>query len=131
MSGPSIRTSGRRRSARNASPPSMQPAPFRRAHEQDRTMTTTDFAIGPEQFSVVVEAFGGGNRNLLFLHGMEGPPSETEFLEELGKTRNVIAPVHPGFGDSTGIQSLGDMLDVALFYRRLLRELGVTGPMDV
>lgn len=68
--------------------------------------------------------FGQG-RPLLWLHGFEGHPGDAPFLKRLAESRLVIAPEHPGFGESEGLAAMHDITDQALHFRRIIRALGV------
>ncbi len=72
----------------------------------------------------------GTGAPLLYLHGFEQHPGAASFLNRLARNREVCAPEHPGFGDSTGFQENYDVIDVALHYRRLI-ESWKQGPVDV
>lgn len=67
----------------------------------------------------------GGGRPLLYLHGFEGHPGDAPFLRHLAQHRLVIAPEHPGFGESEGLAAMQDITDQALHYRRVIQSLGV------
>ncbi len=67
----------------------------------------------------------GGGRPLLYLHGFEGHPGDAPYLRRLAETRLVIAPEHPGFGESDGLAAMHDITDQALHFRRVIRSLGV------
>jgi pimeloyl-ACP methyl ester carboxylesterase len=72
-----------------------------------------------------VDVFEGGSGDpLLFLHGVAGL-EWTPFLEKLSAKHTVIAPRTPGFGESTGTESLHDIHDIVYFYLDLLDELGL------
>ena len=43
---------------------------------------------------------GGAGRSLLFLHGAGGLPGWQPFLAQLADRYDVIAPDHPGYGQS-------------------------------
>lgn len=72
----------------------------------------------------------GGGHPLLWLHGFEGHPGDAPYLKRLAQTRTVIAPEHPGFGESDGLAAMHDITDQALHYRRVIRALG-TRRIDV
>src|SRR5689334_18746703 len=80
--------------------------------------------VGREGARVRVWSAGSG-RPLVFLHGFEGHPGETPFLQGLAESRRVIAPEHPGFGESDGSEQVESVLDVVLHLRQLLEALGV------
>ncbi len=67
----------------------------------------------------------GEGEPLLFLHGFDGHPGDAAFLQRLAQTRRVYVPEHPGFGDSTGIDQIDDVLDMSLYYRQLIETLGL------
>lgn len=67
----------------------------------------------------------GEGRPLLFLHGFEGHPGDQPYLQRLAMHRRVIVPEHPGFGESSGIEQIDDIIDMALYYRRLVETLGL------
>lgn len=63
---------------------------------------------------------GGGGRPLLYLHGtwpVELQDGGGPFLRALAEDHRVIAPSHPGFGESTGNEHLIDLHD--LIYEQL------------
>ena len=73
---------------------------------------------------------GGSGAPLLYLHGFEQHPGNAPYLQKLASKHSVIAPEHPGYGESTGIEDLQHILDVALHYRQLVEDWG-QGPVDV
>ena len=66
----------------------------------------------------------GSGAPLLFLHGAGGLFWDP-FLDGLAATHRVIAPEHPGFGQSQGLEHVRDVWDLVLYYNELLDELGV------
>jgi pimeloyl-ACP methyl ester carboxylesterase len=70
----------------------------------------------------------GEGSALLFLHGFDGPRCEAPFLRALAKTHRVIAPVHPGFENSSGGTDCREMLDVVILYQELIVRLGLKRP---
>ena len=80
-------------------------------------------------FDVRVWSAGSGSP-LLYLHGYEQHPGAAAFLTALARTHEVRAPEHPGYGESTGFEQLYDVIDVALYYRRLIESWN-KGPVDV
>lgn len=74
---------------------------------------------------LVVRRVGRG-RPLLWLHGTDGLAEWPEMIDRLGEGREVIAPDHPGFGDSTIPGWMGDVSDLAYLYLDLLGNLGLT-----
>jgi len=80
--------------------------------------------IAGGKFTVELNMFGTGEP-LLYLHGAGGLVGVDPFLEDLGHSFKVLAPHLPGYGESTGVEHIDDVLDVTLFYHQLLDELGV------
>ena len=58
----------------------------------------------------------GQGRPLLFLHAGEGLASERPWLELLSRDFQVIAPWHPGYGNSPLIDGSGSVDDLAYLY---------------
>lgn len=65
---------------------------------------------------------GGAGEPLLYLHGASGA-SWLPFLDKLSQNFDVIAPEHPGFGESDTPDWLDNIHDVAYFYLDLLAAL--------
>ena len=61
---------------------------------------------------------------ILFLHGAGGLFWDP-FLDALAAGHRVIAPEHPGAGDSQGLEHVEDVWDLVLYYNELLDALGV------
>ena len=66
----------------------------------------------------------GDGPPLLFLHGAGGLFWEP-LLDTLAATHHVIAPEHPGAGDSQGLEHVEDLWDLVLYYNELLDSFGV------
>jgi pimeloyl-ACP methyl ester carboxylesterase len=88
-------------------------------------MTSSQVSVAGGRFSTHLLEWGSGGTPLLFLHGYDGHPGESAFLSRLAEKRRVLAPEHPGFGDSTGIEEIDDIIDMALYYRQFLETLGL------
>jgi pimeloyl-ACP methyl ester carboxylesterase len=73
---------------------------------------------------------GGSGAPLLYLHGFEQHPGAASFLARLSRNYEVRAPEHPGFGESAGFENIHDVIDLALYYRRLIESWN-KGPVDV
>jgi pimeloyl-ACP methyl ester carboxylesterase len=73
---------------------------------------------------------GGTGKPLLYLHGFEQHPGGAPFLQRLAQTFSVKAPEHPGYGGSTGLDTIHDLLDLTLHLRRFVEQWG-KGPVDV
>src|SRR5215470_10307944 len=67
----------------------------------------------------------GAGRPLLFLHAGEGLAPERPWLERLARHYRVIAPWHPGWGNSALIDGQGSVDDLAYLYLDLARQLGL------
>src|SRR5437870_13887769 len=65
----------------------------------------------------------GQGRPLLFLHAGEGLAPERPWLELLSRRFRVIAPWHPGYGNSPLIDGSGWVDDLAYLYLDLAAEL--------
>jgi len=65
---------------------------------------------------------GGSGDPVLFLHGEAGLRWDA-FLEALAGRYRVIAPSHPGFGESTGNEHLLDLHDLIYYYLDFLDTL--------
>lgn len=91
-------------------------------------MSWTEAVIGGRTAVRVWEA--GAGAPVLYLHGFDGHPGEAPFLVRLAETRRVIAPEHPGYGESGGAEENDDVLAMVLHYRQLIEQLA-PGPVDV
>lgn len=67
----------------------------------------------------------GAGEPLLFLHGAGLTRRWFPFYEELSKGADLVAPEHPGFGDSELPDTMSDFTDLALHYADLLKALGL------
>ena len=67
----------------------------------------------------------GAGRPLLFLHAGEGLAPERPWLDLLAARYRVIAPSHPGWGNSPLIDCMGVVDDLAYLYLDLAAELGL------
>src|ERR1700739_1036312 len=67
----------------------------------------------------------GRGRPLLFLHAGEGRAPERPWLDLLSRKYRVIAPWHPGYGESPLIDGSGSVDDLAYLYLDLASELGL------
>jgi 4-hydroxyacetophenone monooxygenase len=73
---------------------------------------------------------GGSGRPLLVLHDELGWSGWLTWCEKLAETHQLIVPLQPGFGVSPRIRWIRSYRDLALFYARVVRELGF-GQIDV
>jgi pimeloyl-ACP methyl ester carboxylesterase len=67
----------------------------------------------------------GQGRPLLFLHPGEGLAPERPWLDLLSGKCRVIAPWHPGYGNSPLIDAVSSVDDLAYLYLDLAAELGL------
>jgi pimeloyl-ACP methyl ester carboxylesterase len=75
---------------------------------------------------VEIDVFEAGRgRPLLFLHGGGGFAEEQPFVPLLAKSRRLIAPSHPGFGNSSLPGWLDSVDDIAHLYLELLDKLAL------
>ena len=65
---------------------------------------------------------------IVYLHGAFGYQRWQPFLDRLARRFTVYAPVHPGFSETNGIESIDDVLDLALYHFDLLDALGLESP---
>jgi pimeloyl-ACP methyl ester carboxylesterase len=89
----------------------------------ERERYTLDVRGG--MFSIDVTEYGAKDAEpLLWLH-----PSNSlmrfGYLDDLGERYRVIAPLHPGWGESTGLAHIDDPVDMALYYYDFLDALGI------
>lgn len=86
-------------------------------------MQMTDVALGDRTFRVRVLTMGEGDP-LLYLHGFDGHPGEAPYIQKLAESHRVIVPELPGYGESTGIEQIDDILDITLYHRALIEAVG-------
>ena len=67
----------------------------------------------------------GSGPPLLFLHSVPILRPDAPGLARLAERYTVYAPMHPGFADSTGIEHIDDILDLAGYYYDLFDALGI------
>jgi pimeloyl-ACP methyl ester carboxylesterase len=77
----------------------------------------------------VVQA--GKGRDLLFLHGAGGHMPNDPLLAALAAKYRVVAPLLPGYGQSSGEDGLRDMLDVTLHALDVMEKLKLRKPIVV
>lgn len=73
---------------------------------------------------------GGTGRPLLYLHSAAGEMTWMPFHDRLAAGRDVIAPAHPGFSNSEGLDRVDHIEDLVIHYLDLLDHLGL-GQVDV
>ena len=89
-------------------------------------METSKLAIQDGVFEVELRQAGAGP-DVVWLHGESGP-SWNAFHDALAQQRHVLAPTHPGFGESTGGDKLDDVHDAIYLYLDLLDTLELHQP---
>ena len=68
-------------------------------------------------------AEAGQGRPMLFLHPGEGLRPNHPWIETLARDHRVIAPHHPGFGNSSLPDWFGTVDDIAYLYLDLVKQL--------
>ncbi|HET8672897.1 MAG TPA: alpha/beta fold hydrolase [Thermoleophilaceae bacterium] len=86
------------------------------------TTATNTLASGREQ---VIHRAGTGS-SLLWLHGLFGFDEDDPLVQALTERHDVIAPVCPGFADTTELVDLMDVHDLAQLYDDILVALGLS-----
>jgi pimeloyl-ACP methyl ester carboxylesterase len=86
---------------------------------QEATVAIRDGAV----MFRVLEA--GRGVPLVYVHSIHEREGWLPFLEPLARRRRVLAPLHPGVGGSTGLETLDDVFDLVLAYEELLDALGL------
>jgi pimeloyl-ACP methyl ester carboxylesterase len=67
----------------------------------------------------------GSGEPLLYLHGAIASTGWSPFLDIMAQEYTVHAPLQPGFGEVEGLESIADIIDMALYYFDVLDELGI------
>jgi pimeloyl-ACP methyl ester carboxylesterase len=92
-------------------------------------LTVSERSVANGQYHV--RAWEGGNGSpLLFLHGFSGFNDGDSFLQSLAESHAVVAPEHPGYGKSAGIEHIDDIFDLVLYYRTFIEQAG-RGPVNL
>lgn len=73
----------------------------------------------------------GSGRPVVFLHGADGLRIPHPFLDRLAAQFAVYAPEMPGFGESTGLDNLDDVIDLVIYHLDLLDALGLEQPVVI
>src|SRR6185295_6269219 len=68
---------------------------------------------------------GGEGPPLVFLHGFLGETRWLPFHQQLAERFDVIAPAHPGYGETEGLDDVDTMEDVVFHYLDVLDGLGL------
>lgn len=66
----------------------------------------------------------GNGAPVLFFHGAGGLMWDP-FLDNLSDSYKIVAPEHPGVGESQGLENLEDLWDLVLYYAELMDVLGL------
>ena len=69
----------------------------------------------------------GTGQPVLFLHGAGGLPGWQPFLARLSERYDVLAPDHPGYGQSDSPRWLEEVADLGQFYLEFLKAFDLTG----
>ena len=67
----------------------------------------------------------GSGPPVVYFHSIHERGAWSPFLDRLARGHAVHAPLHPGVQGSTGVETLDDVLDLALAYDELLTALGL------
>jgi pimeloyl-ACP methyl ester carboxylesterase len=70
---------------------------------------------------------GGVGEPMLYLHGAQGFAGLAPAIDALAAQCDVLAPDHPGFGNSEVVEAIDDVPDLAFYYLDLLQALDLTG----
>ena len=73
---------------------------------------------------------GGTGRPLLVLHDEMGFAGWLSWHSALAQTHTLHIPIHPGMGPAPRVGWVSNVRDLAGFYSRVLRDMGL-GPIDV
>ena len=90
-------------------------------------MSPTELTVSAGQVTARVAKAGAGDP-LVYLHGAFGYQGWPAFLDRLSERFTVYAPVHPGFGETDGVEGLDDLLDLTLYHLDLLDALELERP---
>lgn len=85
----------------------------------ERKLTVRDGAM-----EILIQEAGEG-RPILYLHGEFPPPAWHPWLDALATDRWIIAPRHPGFAGSSGLDQLDDLFDLLVYYLDVLDAEGL------
>jgi pimeloyl-ACP methyl ester carboxylesterase len=89
-------------------------------------MTAEDLGVSIRGGDVVFRVLAAGQGTpLLYCHSIHERDGWSPFLDRLARRYRVLAPLHPGVGGSTGVESLEDVFDLLLVYEELLDALGL------
>jgi pimeloyl-ACP methyl ester carboxylesterase len=80
--------------------------------------------VGGKQIRMLV---GGRGPGILYLHSAGADLEWLDAHERLAARFTVHLPAHPGFGESTGLEDVDDVFDLALHYADLQDACGLRG----
>ncbi len=86
--------------------------------------TTRTVPVRDGAFEIEVRE-GGEGPPLLYLHNMMAEYGWFPFMERLSERYRVIAPIFPGFRDSSGLQHIDEPVDTVVYHNDLLDALGL------
>ena len=92
--------------------------------------TTRTVSVRNGAFSAEVRE-GGEGEPLLYLHNMMAEYDWFPFMDRLAERHRVIAPIFPGFRESTGLEHIDDPTDTVVYHNDLLDGLGIDRPLVV
>jgi len=78
----------------------------------------------------LVELEAGQGKPLLVLHEEQGHPGALRWYDDLGGSRKLITPLHPGFGKTARCDWIANVRDLAAFYAAYVRSQKLE-PVDV
>jgi pimeloyl-ACP methyl ester carboxylesterase len=84
-------------------------------------LTQAKLALGRDRTQAVYRA--GSGPPIVWLHGLNGVEADEPIISRLASTREVIAPLAPGFEDLDELLDIRDIHDLALHYDDLLDAL--------
>lgn len=94
-----------------------------RARRNRRMSETRLISLNGGAFDVEILERGEGDP-LLYLHGVIRIDDDL-LMAALARHHRVVAPLLPGFGESTGAEHLNDIHDLAIYYAELIDRLGL------
>ena len=89
-----------------------------------RPLSVRKVSVRQGRFNVELREAGDGPA-LLYLHDMAPQRVDEPFLRGLAERFHVYAPLHPGFGASSGTELIDNPIDTVVFLNDLLDELQV------
>lgn len=97
-----------------------------RGHRGERLVTPEDRLIPIRDGAVSFRVLSAGRGEpIVYFHSFHERRGWSPFLDRLAEGSTVLAPLHPGGGGSSGVETLDDVLDLALVYEELLDALGL------